>query len=279
MLASNEDGVWSDSGADLEVTLSRSLFETAWFRILCAAAALLLLWIGHRLRVRRLAARESLRSALFEARLSALQAQLQPHFLFNALNSLLPLVGSEPGRARRMIVRLGDLLRASLLAETTQLVTLERDLTLLDEYLDIERMRFRDRIRIDIEADEEARSAQVPSFLLQPLVENAIKHGADPRTGRVRIEVEARAAEGSLFLSIRDDGPGIRETGAGERGIGLTNIRRRLEMLYPGRHLFRLANRELRRLRSLHPHPPLLRPGRRETSPLRRKISRIGLIG
>ena len=181
--------------------------------------------------MRRLAAREAVRSALFEARLSALQAQLQPHFLFNALNSLLPLVGSEPGRARRMILRLGDLLRASLVAETTQLVTLERDLTLLDEYLDIERMRFRDRIQTDIEADATARSAQVPSFLLQPLVENAIKHGADPRTGRVRIQIEASAGEGSLSLTIRDDGPGLREAGAGERGIGLTNIRRRLEML------------------------------------------------
>ena len=105
-------------------------------------------------------------------------------------------------------------------------------------------MRFRDRIQIDIEADAAARSAQVPSFLLQPLVENAIKHGADPRTGRVRIQIEARATEGSLFLTIRDEGPGIREAGDGERGIGLTNIRRRLEMLYPGRHLFLLANRE-----------------------------------
>ncbi len=197
---------------------------------------LLLVWSGHRLRLRRLAAREALRSALFEAKLSALQAQLQPHFLFNALNSLLPLVGSEPERARRMIVRLGDLLRASLLAETTQLVTLERELALLDEYLDIERMRFRDCIQIDIEADAAARSAQVPSFLLQPLVENAIKHGADPQTGRVRIRIEARTGEDSLSLTIRDDGPGIRGPGAGERGIGLTNIRRRLDMLYPGRH-------------------------------------------
>ncbi len=277
VLASNEDGVWSESGALSEITLSRSLFETAWFRILCAAAGLLLVWSGHRLRVRRLAAREAVRSALFEAKLSALQAQLQPHFLFNALNSLLPLVGSEPGRARRMILRLGDLLRASLVAETTQLVTLERDLTLLDEYLDIERMRFRDRIQIAIEADAAARSAQVPSFLLQPLVENAIKHGADPRTGRVRIQIEARAADGSLSLTIRDDGPGIRESEARERGIGLTNIRRRLEMLYPGRHLFLLANRGDGGCEVSIRVP--LSFGEREDPPVPEKISRIGFVG
>ncbi len=279
VIASNEDGVWSEGGAVSEVTLSRSLFETAWFRILCAAAGLLLVWSAHRLRVRRLAAREAVRSALFEARLSALQAQLQPHFLFNALNSLLPLVGSEPGRARRMILRLGDLLRASLVAETTQLVTLERDLTLLDEYLDIERMRFRDRIQTDIEADETARSAQVPSFLLQPLVENAIKHGADPRTGRVRIQIEASAGEGSLSLTIRDDGPGIRESGAGERGIGLTNIRRRLEMLYPGRHFFRLANREGGGCEVSIRVPLSFDNDAKGDPSLSEKISRFGVVG
>ena len=276
VLASNEDGVWSESGATSEVTLARSLFETAWFRALCLAAAFLLIWSGHRLRMRRMAAREAVRSALFEAKLSALQAQLQPHFLFNALNSLLPLVGSEPGRARRMILRLGDLLRASLLAETTQLVTLERDLTLLDEYLDIERMRFRDRIQIDIEADPAARSAQVPSFLLQPLVENAIKHAADPRTGRVRIRIEARADEGTLSLTIRDDGPGIREAEAGGRGIGLTNIRRRLEMLFPGRHLFRLGNGEAGGCEVTIRVP--LTFGAKEDLPAE-KVSRIGLVG
>ena len=279
VLASNEDGVWSESGAVSEVTLSRSLFETAWFRLLCAAAGLLLLWSWHRVRVRRLAAREAVRSALFEARLSALQAQLQPHFLFNALNSLLPLVGTEPGRARRMILRLGDLLRASLLAETTQLVTLERDLALLDEYLDIERMRFRDRIQIDIEADAVARSAQVPSFLLQPLVENAIKHGADPRTGRVRIRIEASAGDGTLSLAIRDAGPGIRESEAGERGIGLTNIRRRLELLYPGRHLFRLANQEAGGCEVSIRIPLSFGSDTRGEPPVSENITRIGIVG
>jgi LytS/YehU family sensor histidine kinase len=142
-----------------------------------------------------------------------------------------------------MIVRIADLLRSSLLSETRQLVTLQQDLTILEQYLEIERMRFHDRIQIAIDADEPARSADVPSFMLQPLVENAIKHAADPRTGRVRIGVFARAEDGKLSLRIRDDGPGFGEnSGTASKGIGLSNIRRRLETLYPGQHVLRISN-------------------------------------
>jgi ligand-binding sensor domain-containing protein/signal transduction histidine kinase len=243
VLAGNEDGVWSEEGAVSDLTLERSLSESVWFRMLGVGAAVVVAWSAHRLRSRRLAAREALRAAVFEAKLSALQSQLQPHFLFNALNSLLPLVGSEPSRAKKMIVRIGDLLRASLLSETTPMVSLERDLMLLDEYLDVERMRFRDRIQMEIEADALARQAQVPSFLLQPLVENAIKHAAHPRTGRVRIAVGARVDGDHLILTIRDDGPGMpAPEGVPGNGIGLANIRRRLEMLYPGNHEFRTSS-------------------------------------
>ena len=127
--------------------------------------------------------------------------------------------------------------------------------------------------------DAAARSAQVPSFLLQPLVENAIKHGADPRTGRVRIRVEARAGEGSLSLTIRDDGPGIREPGAGERGIGLTNIRRRLEMLYPGHHLLLLANREAGGCEVSIRVPLSFGNDTRQGPSVSKNISRIGVVG
>ncbi|HKF43301.1 MAG TPA: two-component regulator propeller domain-containing protein [Thermoanaerobaculia bacterium] len=242
VLAGNEDGYWSVRGAAVEATLERSIPETAWFRFLVAAAVVLLAWSVHRLRARRLAAGEALRAAVLEARLSSLQSQLKPHFLFNALNSLLPLVGNEPTRARRMIVRIGDLLRASLMSETVPLVTLERDLLLLSEYLDVERMRFRDRISIEIDADERARAARVPSFLLQPLVENAIKHAADPVTGRVRIRVEARVESESLILKVSDDGPGVAPDFDRTGGIGLRNIRRRLDLLYPGEYDLYLAN-------------------------------------
>jgi ligand-binding sensor domain-containing protein len=241
--ACNEDGVWSRDGGVLAVTLQKALPETAGFRVLCVLVAAAAVWGLHRVRVRRLAAHEALRTAVVEARLSTLQAQLQPHFLFNALNSLLPLVGREPGRAKRMIVRIADLLRSSLLSETRQLVTLQQDLTILEQYLEIERMRFHDRIQIEIDADALARSADVPSFMLQPLVENAIKHAADPRTGRVRIGVLARAEGGKLSLKIRDDGPGFGEnSGTASKGIGLSNIRRRLETLYPGEHVLSLSN-------------------------------------
>jgi len=244
VIACNEDGVWSPGGASSELTFARSLPETAGFRLAILVVAALLVGGAHRLRLRRLEAREALRTAVVEARLSSLQAQLQPHFLFNALNSLLPLVGSEPGRAKRMIIRIADLLRASLLSETASIVTLERDLAVLDEYLDIERMRFRDRVRVEIEADTLARSAAVPSFLLQPLVENALKHGADPRTGQTRVRLTARVEKEDLILVIRDDGPGLPDgRSAPSRGIGLSNLRRRLEILYPGRHRLSLQNR------------------------------------
>ncbi len=243
--ACNEDGVWSRDGGVLGVTLERSLSETTWLRGLCLLGAAALAWGLHRVRLRRLAAHEALRTAVVEAKLSTLQAQLQPHFLFNALNSLLPLVGREPGRARRMIVRIADLLRSSLLSETRQLVTLQQDLTVLEQYLEIERMRFHDRIRVAVDADETACAADVPSFMLQPLVENAIKHAADPRTGRVGISVLARAEQGKLSLRVRDDGPGFGEdSGTASTGIGLRNIRRRLEALYPGRQVFRVSNPE-----------------------------------
>ena len=244
VVACNEDGLWSRDGAVAHVALQRSLLETAWFRVLCVLAAAVLAFTVHRLRIRRLAALEALRTAVVESKLSTLQAQLQPHFLFNALNSLLPLVGSDPARARRMILRIGDLLRSGL-SETSQLVTLEKELAVLEEYLAIERMRFRDRIRIEIEADWRARSADIPSFMLQPLVENAIKHAADPRTGRVRIDILAAVEGETLSLRVRDDGPGFpREPAAPLSGIGLKNIRRRLETLYPGKHLFRARNLE-----------------------------------
>jgi ligand-binding sensor domain-containing protein len=242
VLAGNEDGYWSVGGASLQATLERSLTETAGFRLSVVAAVVLLAWSAHRLRARRLAAGEALRAAVLEAKLSSLQSQLKPHFLFNALNSLLPLVGNEPTRARRMIIRIGDLLRASLMSETSPLVTLERDLLLLSEYLDVERMRFRDRISIEIDADPEARAARVPSFLLQPLVENAIKHAADPLTGRVRIRVEARVEKEELVLRVSDDGPGISPDSEKAAGIGLRNIRRRLDLLYPGEHEVALRN-------------------------------------
>jgi ligand-binding sensor domain-containing protein len=235
--AANEDGVWNEAGATSDFVLERRFDQTAWFRALllaCLAAGAAAIY---RLRMQRLAARERLRSALLEAQLDALQFQLRPHFLFNTLNSILPLVGKDPDRARQMVVRLGELLRLSLRSEETPLVTLDEEIAMLETYLSIEQVRFRDRLEVSIMIDPDVTSARVPSFLLQPLVENAIKHGLPGRGGRGRIAVAAQRDAGGLALCVRDNGPGPRASSIDtSAGIGLRNTRRRLEALYPGRY-------------------------------------------
>ena len=235
--AANEDGVWNEAGAASDLVLERRLDQTVWFRALLLAALAAAGAALYRMRVRRLAFRERLRTALIEAQLDALQFQLRPHFLFNTLNSILPLVGKDPDRARQMVVRLGELLRISLRSEDTPLVTLEEEIASLEKYLSIEQVRFRDRLEVSFGVDPEVASAKVPSFLLQPLVENAIKHGLPGRGGRGKIAITARREGDDLAVAVRDNGPGPQpSTIDTSAGIGLRNTRRRLEALYPGRH-------------------------------------------
>ena len=240
--ACNEDGVWSERGAVSELSIAPHVYETAWFR---ALAILVLAGAGvlaHLLRVSRMRTRESLRRALVEAQLQALKLQLRPHFLFNTLNSILPLIAQDPAAARRMVIQLGELLRLSLKTGTAQQVTLAEELAFLDSYLDIERTRFRERLNVTVDADAEAEAALVPVFLLQPLVENALKHGMDA-TGKVRVRIEAKAEGDRLALAVSDEGPGYSPgVYAFSNGIGLKNTRRRLEMLYPGRSSLEIAN-------------------------------------
>ncbi len=240
--AANEDGVWNEAGASVDVLLRRHFFETVWFRCLAILAAAGLAALGYRLRVRRLEARERLRTALVEAQLDALQFQLRPHFLFNTLNSILPLVGNDPERARQMVVRLGELLRLSLQSEETPQVTLSEEMAILEKYLSIERVRFRDRLDVTIAVPPAIAGARVPCFLLQPIVENAIKHGLSRRSERGRIAISAAAEKDRLVLLVHDNGPGLRDDASGDAaGIGLRNTRRRLEALYPGNHSLELA--------------------------------------
>jgi ligand-binding sensor domain-containing protein len=243
VMACNEDGVWNETGASLPIRLEPRFYQTTWFRSLAVLGVFLLGLVGHRLRVRQIEARQWFRSALAEAKLNALQAQLRPHFLANTLNSILVLIGTDSSRARRMIERLGDLLRASLETDPGQMVTLERELSILELYLGIERMRFRDRLEVIFDVDPAVRSADVPCFLLQPLVENAIKHGMRGRTGHGVIRIRSKAEGGRLFLSIEDNGPGLPETAATPRssGIGVRNTRQRLETLYPAKHRFEMG--------------------------------------
>ena len=211
----------------------------------------LLLGIAHavlyyeRYRERQRAA-ERLAASLTEARLQALKMQLQPHFLFNTLNAISALIPAEAKPARRMVAHLGDLLRAALEHEETQEVTLREELAFLQPYLEIEQARLEDRLTVVMQIAPETMDARVPHLVLQPLVENAIRHGIAPRIRPGRVEISAsRGADGRfLHLEVRDDGPGADRQGqAGTRkGVGLSNIRSRLEQLYDGEHRFELEN-------------------------------------
>lgn len=189
-----------------------------------------------------------LESGLAQAQLRSLHLQIQPHFLFNALNTISSTLYDEPARADEMIDRLGELLRASLRTARTDEVSLDEELRVLDAYLALLQARFEDRLRVerDIEADLPLTSAGVPPFLLQPLVENAVRHGGMETRGRGTIRLGARRDSGSdrLVLTVHDDGPGTgseeadREEANGDRGVGLSATAERLRLLYGDEHTF-----------------------------------------
>lgn len=171
---------------------------------------------------------------LAEARLNALQAQLHPHFLFNSLNAITVLVREQnTTAATRMLELLGDVLRRVLRADARHENPLEEELQFVRDYLAIEEVRFSDRLRVTWSIAEEARAARVPAFILQPIVENAIKHGLAKRAEAGRIEISANVAAGVLELRVRDDGAGVAEASA--EGVGLMNTRERLRTLYGDR--------------------------------------------
>ncbi len=182
-----------------------------------------------------------LETRLTSARLEALKMQLHPHFLFNTLNSILPLVFRDGEAAIRTVARLGDLLRLSLQNETNDLIPLRKELELLEVYLEIQKTRFQDRLTVRLDVPKDLGRALVPNLILQPLVENAIKHGiaAKPGAGTVEVRVR-REGLGRLSLLVRDDGPGPPEGGrrGGGEGVGLRNTRDRLALLYGDDHEF-----------------------------------------
>jgi two-component system, LytTR family, sensor kinase len=185
-----------------------------------------------------------LEAQLAQAQLQALQAQIHPHFLFNALNTISTVIYEDVRAADTMIARLSDFLRHSLNASRSQEVTLGEELNFLNLYLDIMRPRFEDRLRVDFEVAHGINDALVPKLILQPLVENSIKHAADPNSGQVSIAVKAARENGSLRMEIKDDGPGLSvkfHEGLGN-GVGLTNTVERLEKLYGGNQEFTLQN-------------------------------------
>ena len=166
-----------------------------------------------------------------QAREQAIKMQVHPHFLFNTLHAVSVLITEDPATARSMVVHLGDFLRATLARAGRAEVTLREELELLTHYLDVEGLRFGDRLVVDIAADDDLLEAYVPDLLLQPLVENAIKHGVSTRTGRHRIGVRAHRRDARLELTVEDDGV-ERVPSDVREGIGLRSTRRRLAHLY-----------------------------------------------
>ena len=179
---------------------------------------------------------------LAEARLQALLRQLKPHFLFNTLNGIASLMHSDVNAADKMLVRLGELLRITMSHPGQQLTRLSEEISFIEKYLEIERIRFRDRLSVEFEIDPAALNADVPSLILQPLVENAIRHGIEPHARAGHLVLSARRTPGFIELMVRDNGAGQPAAGFTRVGIGIGNTRARLQELYGERHRFELAN-------------------------------------
>ncbi|MBL8958867.1 MAG: histidine kinase, partial [Gemmatimonadetes bacterium] len=177
---------------------------------------------------------------LARAELQQLKSQLHPHFLFNTLNAISSCVRTDPEVATQTITRLSTLLRHALQRATAQEVSLDEELAVLEAYLGIEQLRFDDRLQVAWRVDPAARRAMVPHLVLQPLVENAIRHGITPRASRGTVEVAAERVDATLRLTVTDDGVGCDPAALSHHGVGLTNTRHRLQQLYGARHAMRV---------------------------------------
>ena len=172
-------------------------------------------------------------ASLTAARLDALRAQLQPHFLFNTLNAISVLTVDDPPRAKQMVLRLSDLLRRTMADGERHEVPLAAELALLDAYLGIQRARFGERLRVRVDVAPDVREALVPTLLLQPLVENAIRHGFEDGTAAGEIVIAGTRQDDDLVITVTDDGRGLPAESV--EGVGLANTRERLAQLYHDR--------------------------------------------
>ena len=181
-----------------------------------------------------------LEGELAQAQLRALKAQLQPHFLFNTLHAITVLIRRDPEAASRTVMRLSDLLRMTLIDAERQESPLADELRFVRLYLEIEQTRFRERLQVVWEVPPELGRATVPTLVLQPLVENALRHGIEPSAAGGRVTIAGERHDGRLVLRVRNDGPGLR---ARREGVGLASVRGRLERLYGTSQRFELAER------------------------------------
>jgi LytS/YehU family sensor histidine kinase len=188
-----------------------------------------------------------LEARLAQSRLQVLKGQLQPHFLFNTLNAISELIYRDREAAEQMIGNLSDLLRMSFEKLEVQEIPLKQELEFLKKYLEIEQMRFHDRLLVEMNISPDTLDACVPNMILQPLVENAIKHGIAPRSEGGKIEIAAQLVNDKLELSVADNGIGVplNDIENISEGVGLSNTRRRLKHLYGNGHEFNLTPIEM----------------------------------
>jgi hypothetical protein len=179
-----------------------------------------------------------LETQMIRIQLQSLRSQLHPHFLFNALNTISAYVKKDPDTAIKMTARLSDLLRLTLDTRPHLEIPLQEELKIVNNYLEIEKLRFSDRMEVKIDIEEGVKNTLVPAMLLQPLAENAVRHGISRKIGRGTITISAHQQKGKLLLIVGDDGPGKKENQENSsNGIGLKNIRERLNILYGDKSL------------------------------------------
>jgi two-component system LytT family sensor kinase len=213
-----------------------ALMITAWWKYWVFIGLHYAFDYHRRFREREVAAAQ-LETQLATAQLQALRMQLHPHFLFNALHSAAMLTMIDPERAHRVLVQLSALLRTTLDRSSDAEVPLADEIDFLDRYLAIERVRFQDRLQVEIEADDDALAAAVPNLILQPLVENAVRHGIARRIDARRLTIRGATRDGVLVLEVEDDGPGLPggwtlASASDGAGVGLPNVRARLDRMY-----------------------------------------------
>jgi len=241
---------WDVSAAGLVGTPQSFALETLrglWeYALFLASIHVVLFARSYRAQVQEAARQQTIRAQLevelARSEVAALQAQLHPHFLFNALNSIAVLTTQNPVAARDTVIQLGALLRTVMQRSREQMLTLRKELDVVDRYLAIQRMRFGDRLLVEMRVDDDAMDAFVPTMLIQPLVENAIRHAVEI-AGEGRILLVARREHNELILSVEDDGADGAATPSSGSGVGLDNVRRRLELMFPGKSRLELRKR------------------------------------
>lgn len=227
-------------GPDLTITIAAESIRRAplVFSLIPILPVVLICVVGfhqHWWRIVRMENRQAaLRELAVSAQLAALRAQVNPHFLFNSLNSIAQLIATDPAKAEACVERLAEIYRYLLHRSHADFVPLAEELSVAESYLEIERARFGDALKVEEHIDARARHLLLPSLILQPLVENAVKHGISPKVGGGRVTIEARIDDGDLRLAVRDTGVGV---GADQRaifehGVGLRSVRDRLLRLY-----------------------------------------------